>query len=178
MNENLTIDIKETMRDNARNLAEIMILEDQPFRLILWNNDNWDKPLPENIMKSFEHQIVLDIKEMTLEESFIDEATGEIVLVSSFGGEEYSKVLEYDEIIAILDLQGQPYMINNFPQDGPEELPDEIEYIREVTTKEDWLDMAVEGGIPREAAEKSMNAFIQNNDWIKEQISKNDKNED
>jgi hypothetical protein len=177
MNNELSIDIKETMRENARNLVEIMILEEQPFRLILWNNDNWDKPLPDSVMESFEHQIVLDIKDMTLKESYVDDATGNIVLIGSFEGEILTKILEYDEIIAILDLKGQPYMINNFePEDIDEEL--EIEYIRNITSKEEWIEMAIDGGLPRDAVEKSINVFLKNNEWIKNKITARDEDED
>jgi hypothetical protein len=171
MNDNLSIDIKEVMRENARELVEIMILDKQEFRLILWNNDNWDKPLPENIMKSFEHQLILDIKEMALDRTYIDEATGEIILVSSFGNEEYSKVLDYDEIIAVLDLTGQPYIINNFTQEEEVQM---IPYETTPLTREAWIDMATEGGLPKEAVEKSMDAFIKNNEWLREKISAKD----
>jgi len=167
MNNNLSTDIKEVMRESARELVEIMLLDNQEFRLIIWNNNNWDKPLPESIMKSFKDQLILDIKEMALDDSYVDEATGELILVSSFGGEEYSKVLEYDEIIAVLDLSGQPYIINNFSQEEQEE---DIVYEKIPLTKNDWIDMATDGGIPRENAERSINAFIANNEWLREKV--------
>lgn len=159
MQEIIPMEIKETMREKAYSLLEIMILEEFPFRLVLWNNNNWDKHLPEDIMMSFPSQLVLDIKEMALEDSFVDESTGDIVITTLFEGEEYSKVILYDEIVAILDLQGQPYILNNFEQ---EVVPDKVFKLKP-KTKIDLLALVVAEGIPATAATKSIDAFMKNN---------------
>ena len=115
-------------------------------------------------MENFPNQLVLDIKDMALQESFIDDATGEVVIATVFDGSEYTKVLNYDEIIAVLDLKGQPYQLNNFEQEAVE--PDVV-YDKPPMTKLDWVELAVSGGIPAESAERSINAFIKNNEHLK-----------
>ena len=161
----LTKEVRETMRENAYSLLETMILEDVPFRLVLWNNNNWDKPLPTSIMDAFPTQLVLDIKEMALDESYIDESTGETIITTMFEGVEYSKVIIYDEIIAILDLVGQPYILNNFEPDVVQ--ADKVFQEKDISfspkTKEDILELVISDGVPKEAASKSMEAFMNNN---------------
>jgi len=168
--ELLTEDIKDVMRENAHNLVEIMLLEQVPFRLVLWNNDNWNKDLPDEIMKNFPSQILLDIKEAALEESYIDEATGEIIITTNFYNEEYMKVLEFDEIVAVLDLTGQPYILNNFqPEEKIKETPEEfLSFVPK--TVDELVEMAVAEGIPAENAEKSINAFMKNNPDLRERF--------
>ena len=160
MQEILPNEVKETMRESAYSLLEIMILENFPFRVVLWNNNNWDKPLPKDIMASFPSQIVLDIKEMALEESYIDENTGEVIIATMFEGNEYTKSIIYDEIVAILDLQGQPYILNNFEQNTI--LPDKV-FTNKPKTKMDLLSLVIADGIPAEAATKSIDAFMKYN---------------
>lgn len=171
MTNDLSLEIKEQMRENAHSLVEIMILEGQPFRIVLWNNDNWDMPLPDTIMESFPSQLVLDIKEMALQESYIDENTGEIVLVTMFNNREYSKILNYDEIVGILDLNGQPYVLNTFKQEKQTEMivSDMINSFVPKTV-DDLVELAVSDGIPEENAKRSIDAFMQNNPKLKERF--------
>jgi len=158
----LSYEIREQMRQNAYELIEIMLLEAQEFRIVLWNNDNWNAPLPAVIMESFPTQIVLDIKDMALDESYVDENTGEIIIVTSFEGSEYSKVLEYDEVLAVLDLAGQPYMLNNFPMEEPEEEEMENPYMIP-RTRADLIELAVSDGLEEETVVKSIDSFLKNN---------------
>lgn len=147
---NYTELIRETMRDNAMSLIEIMILEKQPFRLILWNNDSWDRPLPKEIMESYPVQIVLDIKEDSLLDSFVEK--GEVYIKTFFNEETYIKLLEREEILAILDLSGEPLLINNFTKD--------IDKIEEVPARvDDLINFAVNHGIPEENIKRSIAAF-------------------
>lgn len=172
MTNDLSLEIKEQMRENARSLVEIMVLEEQPFRIVLWNNDNWNMPLPDTIMESFPSQLVLDIKEMALQESYIDENTGEIVLVTMFSNREYSKILNYDEIVGILDLSGQPYILNTFKQEEKESELQLSEMMNSFVPKtiDDLVELAVSNGIPEENAKRSINAFMQNNPKLKERF--------
>jgi len=167
--EKLTYEIREVMRESARALVEIMILENKPFRIVLWNDDNWNKPLPKRIMDAFPIQIVLDIKDAALDNSYIDESTGEIILVTVFDEEEYSKVLEYDEIIAVLDLDGQPYILNNFVKEKPLTI-ENIASSFIPQTKAEVIEMVISDGIPKEDAERSINAFIRNNPDIAKRL--------
>jgi len=166
--------VTEVMREAALNIVEIMILEEQEFRIVIWNNDNWNEPLPERIMEAFPTQLVLDIKEQSLIDSYIDEKTGEIVLCTVFDGIDYAKVLELGEIIAVLSLDGQPLILNDFPQ---EKILSEIDEIRDINDQymfpksvQDMVEMISADGIKESAAEHSINMFLKNNPELSEKI--------
>ena len=171
MSNMLSYEIKEQMRENAYSLIEVLIQQNQPFRIVMWNNNDWDMDLPESIMESFKTQLVLDIKDMALEGSYIDDATGEVILCTVFDSTNYSKVLKYDEIIGIFDLKGQPYQLNSFNQE-----PSETDPLKEFKdtfipkTKAGLIELAVSDGIPKEAAERSINAFMKNNPALKQKF--------
>jgi len=166
----LTYDVKEVMRENALSLVEVMLLEGVPFRIVLWNNDNWDMPLPEKIMQAFPTQLVLDIKEAALDESFVDEKTGEVIITTVFEGNEYSKVLHYGEIIAVLDLDGQPYVLNNFAQEPLEATVTDVMKELMPSTVNELVSIAVSEGISEEGARRSINCFLENNPDLKEKF--------
>jgi len=157
--QELSAEVKEVLRESAMSLVEILLLEQEPFRLVIWNNNNWNAPLPDVIQESFPVQLVLDIKEQSLQESYIDPATGEIIICTVFEGEEYLKVLKLGEIIAILGLEGQPYILNDFVQEDKE---DELMYIYPKNVDE-MVNTVSSLGIPKEAVEKSMHCFMKNN---------------
>ena len=168
MDENTTVltdEVKEVLREQALSLVEILLLENVPFRIVLWNNDNWNMPLPDTIMEAFPTQLVLDIKQMALAESYVDEQTGEVIIATAFEGKEYLKVLEYDEIVAVLDLAGQPMILNNFKQDNKKLKVEEltISDMGLPKTKEDLMEMIISDGVPEEAARRSINIFMKNN---------------
>jgi hypothetical protein len=165
MTNDLPENVKENMREFAYSLIEHLILEQHPFRLVLWNNDDWDKALPEKVMSAFPVQIAIDIKDMTLKESYVDDNTGEVLINTFFNNEAFSKTLDYNEIVAVLDIEGQPLVLNNF-----EPHPPSIEEIRDfnITSKEELVNMIVSEGIEKEDAKRSVNAFIKNNSIIRE----------
>lgn len=165
----LNKEIRELMRENAYSFLELLILEKQPFRIVLWNADNWNRPLPDSIMDNFPTQLVLEIQDMALEDSFVDENTGEIIITTIFEDMEFFKTVLYDEIIAILDLEGQPYILNNFyPETGSEDLP--FVEIKPEITRDSIIDMVALEDIPKEAAALSMDSFIKKNPFLKNRL--------
>jgi len=159
----LTQEVKEVMRENAMALVAVLLDEGVPFNLVLWNKDNWDKPLPEEIMKKFPVQLPLDMKEQTLEDSYFEALEG-IVINTFFQGKEYSKILEEDEILGILDLSGHPLQLNNF-KPNEEDVKNTKNTIK---TKEELLSSLVADGISEEGAQRSINIFLENNPNLKE----------
>ena len=154
----INLNVREQMRRNIITLVRALLIEKQEFRLVLWNNNDWNEALPESIMNRFPLQLVLDIKGDTLESSYIDE--DDVVLVAAFEeGSRFDKVLDMSEVVAVLDLDGQPLQVNNFV---PEEI--KADAVRsKVETKEDLINSLVEGGVPKENAERSIKAFAKNN---------------
>jgi hypothetical protein len=157
-------EIKEVLRESAMSLVEIMLLEKESFRIVLWNNDNWNEPLPQRILEAFPTQLVLDIKEQALEDSYIDPATGEIIICTTFDGNEYLKVLDYGELIAVLSLEGQPYILNDFPQDKEKRVVYKHQLVDEL------VEMVSSDGIPEEAVKKSVDCFMKNNPKLRERF--------
>lgn len=161
----LTFEAREVMRDNAHNLVGVLLEEGIPFRLVLWTNDEWDMPLPDETHEAYPLQMMLEIADMALEESKIDEMTGDIVLNAYFVDREYSKILVPEEIIAVLDLEGQPYILNNFSPEIQKvyKFDDEENELTTPKTKENMTKLITLEGIPQEAADKSISAFMKNN---------------
>jgi hypothetical protein len=172
----LSKETRELMRENAYTLLEMLIMEKSPFRIVIWNADNWNRPLPHSIMDDFPTQLVLDIKEEALDDSFVDEFTGEVIISTMFEGIEHYKTVLYDEIIAILDLDGQPYLLNNF---YPETDTDTMQFtaVSPTVTKDAIVDMVTSEGVPNEAASKSMETFIKNNPFLKHRLKLKDNSE-
>jgi len=175
--KNLSLTVTEVMREAALDIVEIMILEEQEFRIVIWNNDDWSEPLPERIMESFPTQLVLDIKEQSLIDSYIDEQTGEIVLCTAFDGMEYAKVLELGDIIAVLSLDGQPFILNDFPQDKTLDELDKLDEFQDINDQymfpksvQEMVEMISADGIEESAAEHSINMFLRNNPELSEKI--------
>lgn len=160
----LNLETRELMRGNAYNLVEMFLEEQIPFRIALWNNNDWSSPLPNSILESFPEQILLEISEYSLENSGVDEITGEIIIVSIFDSIEYYKILSPDEIIAVLDLDGQPFILNNFPQEEESfQTVDDATELSLPKTKEHLIDLITSEGVSKEAANKSVSVFLENN---------------
>ena len=149
--------IKEVMRENAHRLVSELIEQGVAFRLIIWNNDDWNLPLPDDVMKKFPKQLILDLKEHSLETSEVIE--GIIYLNASFDSEdEWSKELIPEDIVGILDFDGQPFQINSFYPD--EILPDIIRDELFPKTKDDIVEFLEEYGIEKKDAIRSINVFL------------------
>lgn len=179
----LTREVKETMRENAYSLLEILILEEVPFRIAIWNLDNWDRPLPKSIMEDFPTQMLLEISEDALGDSYVDENTGEIIISGMFEKEIYHKTVMYDEIIAILDLDGQPYILNNFyPEHDLSSIKfttvENVNTFNMDVTKKSIIDMVVAEGVPEESANKSIESFIKHNPYLQGALKIKDIDED
>jgi len=138
-----TDELKNELRKNAYNISKFMIKNEIPFRLIIWNNNNWNKLLPDSIMEQFPTQIILDLKEQTLKESFITK-DGKIFIITMFKDKTFKKIVEEDEIVAIVD-KDQAIIFNNFEQ---EQQP--------ILSKKEWIKLV---GIPEKYINKSIEVF-------------------
>ena len=104
--------VREVLMLNGYRLVYTFIAESEPFRLVLWNNDSWDKPLPENIMENYPEELILDFTDDVLTNCYTEE--GEIHISVYFDDEIYHKKLFAWEIIAVSNLSGYAYHVNNF----------------------------------------------------------------
>jgi len=102
--------IKEILRLNGFRLVYAFVEEQEPFRLVILNNNNWDKPLPDYILENHPDFLSLDIKENELVNSYTED--GEIYISVYFGEELYNKKLYKEEIYVISNFDDHPYHIN------------------------------------------------------------------
>lgn len=104
--------MKDIINDNIYNMMSEFILNDIPFTFILDNHNNWNKHLPSRLVD--QKQILLDIKEDSLKDSFIE--NGKITIVIDLDGELYSKELEAADIFAIQESVKSkiPFIIRPF----------------------------------------------------------------
>jgi hypothetical protein len=133
--------------------------------LILWNNDNWDVPLPEEIMKKYPNEIALDFKDWSSDESYIDEV-GDIVIFTKFDNEEFCKVLEINEVQAICDINGKLITLTEFKREDKITLSAQkpIDTNRPIIkNKEDLIKYSIQQGTSPEQAKRSTDAFEKNN---------------
>jgi len=152
--------IQEKMRISAYEILVNLIENNEPFGLVMWNNDNWDLPLPEDVMEQFPTTITLNIEGEVLERVEFTE-DGKVDLDIMFGDTEYFKEIEMGEIVALVNLKtGQPYIVCDFPQvEKPELIVEEDDGSwKRPTTKDEWIDL--------ECNEVSVDAFIKNNPEI------------
>ena len=155
-------DIKDILRENAYSVMTQLISEYVPFRLVLWQNDNWDLPLSEELLKAMPDHLTLDITTEVLDHISYEE-DGSVVLCIMFGDTEYNKLVEYDEIVAIVNMEnGQPYTLCNFPQEPKETNRGP----KRPNTKDEWVKEIVEDGIDIESAMRSVNALIKYNEGL------------
>jgi transcriptional antiterminator len=151
----------KVMRDNAYNLISTFIKNKVPFRLVIWNKDDWDYELPIEVLLTYPLQLVLDIAGDTLNMCKVNDDG--ITIVTYFENIKYTKFLSYDDTVAVLDAEGQPFLVNDFlPDEEPDDLETAIQRkIPDLTTisKEELLQSMIFDGIPESAAKKSIKVF-------------------
>lgn len=166
--------IREMMRINAHEIVREMVLEEVPFKLVIWNNDDWSIPLPESIMNDYPTQLIMDINEVALEHCYTDDA-GDVVLQMMFGEEDevFVKVLSYDEIVAVIDINtSQAYIVNAFKQDadplGDEENQNTIRLTRDGLIRQ----LTEVDGLQKKDAVRSIDAILKHNPQYSYLLSK------
>lgn len=151
MNKNL----KEVMYANSYTLISALILNAEPFRLVLWNNNDWDMELPESVMKSFPEQLVIDIKDQTLKDASVDENNNIIIKASFSPDVVYTKILSPYDVLGVLSIDNKPLQLNSFKPD---------EKIKDMTaSKEKLFNELLKDKVPEDKAIQSINAFAKNN---------------
>jgi hypothetical protein len=134
---------KEEFREKMLDIIEMFIMYQIPFNIQIINNDNWDKPLPEFILNdpSFKNNLFLSIVNYSLESSFIEEDTGNIVLTVVFGENLiYKKYLLPEEPMFLYDINGnliiaKPFIEQILPKSKPKLKNEEIEKSMEIFKK-------------------------------------------
>ena len=162
-------EIKNKMRENLYDVLSELIEYQIPVRIVIWNNNDWDYDLPDSILSNFPVQLTLDIVNETLSDSYVDDEN--IHICTYFGEDPYHKILNKNDLVALIDIStNTPIGINNFKPNSPEEIEKELNDIMLETmpkSKSELIDEISSADIPREAAKRSIDAFIKHNPKIK-----------
>jgi len=147
------VEFKKFFKKQMMNTIRKFLYEQIPFTILIYNNNNWNEPLPIDIMETPEYKEVLPISvsNFTLESSYYDD--DEITIVTAFGEWEYNKILLEDELLAILDINGKPIIIKPFIDEAEEK---SVNKINENDIFEDIDDKDIK---------KSINIFLENNTY-------------
>lgn len=98
---------KDIIEENIYQIVVDLIVNQEGFTILLENHNNWEFPLPENLQKA--DKFVMDVKNQTLEDSYVDDE-GNIIINTMFGEQENSKVLEMCDIAGIMNSDGKTPM--------------------------------------------------------------------
>jgi len=157
--------IREKQLENTLILLQTLIAENQPFRVVIHQNDDWDFPLPKEILEKHKDSLTLDITLEAIEQIQYYEDSQYPVLKIMFGDNEYNKEIYPEDIIAIINIEdNQPLIVNSFNlSKKPEVKKTQDDVYKRPTSKKEWIDECVNDGITAENAERSINAFMKNN---------------
>lgn len=141
--------IKTVLKENMYEMLTAYVSQKRPFKILLWQNDDWDKDLPTNITQEFPEILPIDIGEIAFENCYIEDDI--VYLVVMFGNELYSKVVIPDDIYAIIDLENGSQQINDIiPETNT----------RAIKSLEDVIKTLVEVlDVPKINARKSVKVF-------------------
>jgi len=98
MNEDVINYLRNTVWDLSINFIE----EQTPFFMVLFNNDDWDKPLPENVMENNKDFLTIEISGETLQNIKYDYDNDIIHLQTYFNNVPFSKNVTIDDIHAVI----------------------------------------------------------------------------
>lgn len=112
--------VQDVIEDQIYMLTATLLDAGMPFRLILTPEDNWDRPLPDDILENSRHALVLDIEGQSLDDSYYNIDSDAIYIVTGFDGEAYYRTIDSYDILGIIDLESNtPIMIKPFDSTRP-----------------------------------------------------------
>jgi len=145
-------DTMDMLLESSYRTFRYLFRQGKKFSIVIWNNNDWNHPLPQETMKAHPEHILLDINSQEIERSEILE-DGSVLLRLIFGETHYEKVILPKDIIAILDGSGRAIHSNNFKDVAKEELLDSVFSLN------DLYETLLASGVEDENIIKSMEAF-------------------
>lgn len=107
MNEQLPDIISGAILDTLKKL----ISYDISFSFVLENHNNWSEEFPERLKN--QKQIILNIKDQSLEDSYLDK--NDAIIVIEIDGVTYSKKVDESDIMAIMvNEKSPPFILRQF----------------------------------------------------------------
>ena len=93
-------------------IVKAYINNQEPFTLIINNNHNWDKALPDRLGSRF----LLNMENTDLEDSYVDD-NGDIVLTIGINDVVYTTALISADIHAVGPLKKEPLITKQFKEE-------------------------------------------------------------
>jgi hypothetical protein len=107
-----TQELKDIVNNSITDIIISMLNSKTVFSIIV-SNKYWSKPLPSAVAN--QSYFFVQINDQTMEDSFYDMDTGEIILNTKFGEEDNSLVLYAENVKGIFDITMQiPLMLKPF----------------------------------------------------------------
>ena len=113
--------IRDAIDEMMLNLVRTFLEAGMPFRLILTPEDTWNKALPDSVLEQSQDMMVLDIDGQSLEDSFYNEESVDIYIVTGFEREAYVRLIDAYDIMGVIDIHTQtPLMIKPYDSTRPD----------------------------------------------------------
>jgi hypothetical protein len=109
----MTQEYKNIISDNIYNTVVDFVQSNIDCSIIVHNNNNWNKTLPERLES--QSQFIMNITEQTMEDTYVED--GKIIINTVFDEIEYSKVFEPADIGGLMGSDGKtPVMVKPFQE--------------------------------------------------------------
>ena len=159
-------DFKGYFNEVVYDVIANMVNNQVPFRLVLSTDDDWDKPLPKEVLTN--KVLVLDINDQTLEDTYFDDTEKLIRITTGFNGEAYTKLIMTHQVVAVLDITtGQPIVLKPYKNEKPSPTTEQVDEVLGDRPKFknaiEIIESLMEDGIEKEGAVKSVTALLSNN---------------
>jgi len=111
----LNDNMKEKISKKFFEMLADFIEEGEPFGLIIQNNNDWNKELPDRLKS--QNQFMIKIENDTLNDSFVIREDGEIEITigTEFDGEFFSKEFTHEDVAGFFLISNmRPFLIKPF----------------------------------------------------------------
>jgi hypothetical protein len=107
---------KEVINKSINDLVVDLLSSQTPFSMII-SGRNWEKPLPKNLM--VQPYFFIQIQEQTLEDSFYDVDSGDIIINTEFNNVPNQLILYPEDVRGVFDVTMQMPIINKPYEEAP-----------------------------------------------------------
>jgi hypothetical protein len=146
---------KEVINKSINNLVVDLLSSQTPFSMII-SGRNWKSPLPKNL--TAQPYFFIQIQEQTLEDSFYDVDSGDIIINTEFNNVPNQLILYPEDVRGIFDVTMQTPIINK----PYEETPKLVNIERAINLQMNPLDKFSEDELTP-AVCNSIDNFVKNN---------------
>lgn len=138
---------KEVFSNGFIDMFRAMFTQSIEFNFLMKNHNDWDRELPQRLAN--QKVFIVAVKDQIYVDSYIHE-NGDIVLVTVFDDNKYSKILNKEDIQGFMTENNTPLLMKPFEETAPVRL--------KARAKKFSID-----DLDKEALSKSMSIMVSNN---------------